>query len=292
VSGTGAFFARVARDWMAHRVPSLAAALAFYAVFSLAPLLVAAIGVAGYFFDEEAARSEVVAQFESFLGQRAGDTVEAMLTGTAAPERERAAALLGLAVLLFGASGVFGALQEALNAIWEVAPKAGAGWTTLLRRRFVSFAMVLGTGFLLLVSLLLSAALAAGSRWFAQIAPDAEALWRSIDGLVGIAVPTTLFALIFRYVPDARVAWRDVWVGAILTSALFALGRWGIGYYLGRKALDSTFGAAASLVVLVLWVYYSAHILFLGAEFTQALGDQRGARAVPPLPGAERAPAR
>ena len=285
-----AFLKQLVRDWMAHKIPRLAAAMAYYAFFSLAPLLIVAIGVASYFFEEAAARSEVVAQFQAFLGPGAAEAVSTLLAAPAAADAGGLAALLGLALLGFGASGVFGELQDALNTIWEVAPKPGASWTMFLRRRFLSFTMVLGSGFLLLVSLLLSAALAAGGRYVSQVLPGATALWQGIDLLVASGVPTLLFALIFRYVPDARVAWRDAWLGAIVTAFLIGVGRWAIGYYLGRQALDSTFGPAASLVVFILWVYYSSHILFFGAEVTQVLGDRRLARPVPPRAGAERVP--
>jgi membrane protein len=276
------------REWRKDRVPRLAAALAYYALFSLAPLLVVAIGVAGLFFGPDAARGEVVAQFSSLIGRPGAQAVEDLLASTGSPQKGATAALLGLATLLLGASGVFGELQEALNSIWNVEPKPHAGWRTFLRRRFLSFAMVLGSGFLLLVSLLVSAVLAATSRRFTFESPIAELSWSTANSLFGLVLPCVLFALIFKLVPDAKVAWRDVWVGAVLTAALFALGRFAIGYYLGRSALDSTYGAAASLVAVVFWVYYSAQILFAGAELTQVLARRRTGEAHAPKAGAER----
>jgi membrane protein len=174
-------------------------------------------------------------------------------------------------LLLLGASGVFGELQGAMNAIWRARPPRGRGVAWFLRRRFISFAMVLGTGFLLLVSLLLSAALAAAARLLDRLAPGAAPAWAVVNAIFGLLLPALLFALIFRYVPDAPVGWRQAFTGAVFSAVLFALGRYAIGYYLGRSALDSTFGAAASLVAVVAWVYYSAQILFLGAELSRAL---------------------
>jgi membrane protein len=279
--------AETGREWEKDRIPRLAAALAYYALFSLAPLLVVAIGVAGFFFGRDAAQGEVVAQFSSLIGRAGAKAIEDLLASTGSPGKGATAALLGTATLLIGASGVFGELQEALNNIWNVEPKPSAGWKTFLRRRFLSFAMVLGSGFLLLVSLLLSAFVAATSRRFTFSSPAAEVTWSTANSLFGLLLPCILFALIFKLVPDAKVAWRDVWVGAVLTAALFALGRAAIGYYLGRSALDSTYGAAASLVAVVFWVYYSAQILFSGAELTQVLARRRTGQATAPRAGAE-----
>jgi membrane protein len=288
VAELGATLRETAREWSDDQVPRLAAALAYYALFSLAPLLVVAIGIAGAIFGAEAARGEVVAQFSSFIGRPGAEAVEALLASTGSAEKGTIAAILGFLALLLGASGVFGELQGAMNIIWDVQPKPGAGWKRFLLRRFVSFAMVLGSGFLLLVSLLLSATLAAAGRYLTARAPDAEFWVSSLSSLLGLVVPAVLFALIFKLVPDARVAWRDVWAGALVTASLFALGRWAIGYYLGRTALDSTFGAAASLVAVVAWVYYSAQILFVGAELTQVLSKRRTARSHVPRAGAEK----
>jgi len=283
----GRLLADVGREWSGDRVPRLAAALAYYALFSLAPLLVITIGVAGFFFGREAARGEIVAQFSSLIGRPGAEAVQALLASTGSPGQGATAALVGLVTLLIGASGVFGELQDAMNAIWNVRPRPGVGLKAFVRRRFLSFAMVLGSGFLLLVSLLLSAGLAAAERQLSIVAPTVEVLWSTANSLFGLALPLVLFALIFRLVPDAEVPWRDAWAGALVTAALFALGRTAIGYYLGRGAIDSTYGAAASLVAVVLWVYYSAQILFLGAELTQVLGRRRDHRASSPRPGAQ-----
>jgi len=284
----GSTVAAVAREYRADRVPRLAAALAYYALFSLAPLLVVAVAIAGIVFGREAAQGEVVAQFQGFLGRTGAEAVEALLASTGSAATGAAAAAIGLLALLVGASGVFGELQDAMNSIWDVAPRRGASWKLFFRRRFVSFAMVLGSGFLLLVSLLLSAALAAAGKYFTRLAPQGELLASTAISLAGIALPAVLFALIFKLVPDAKVAWRDAWTGALVTAMLFALGRTAIAYYLGRSALDSTYGAAGSLVAVVAWVYYSAQILFVGAELTQVLERQRTAHAHAPRAGAEK----
>jgi membrane protein len=284
----GATIAAVGREWSADKVPRLAAALAYYALFSLAPLLVVAVGVAGLVFGRDAAQGEIVAQFQTFIGRPGAEAVQSLLASTGSPEKGALAAILGLLTLLLGASGVFGELQDAMNAIWDVAPRRGAGWKLFFRRRFVSFAMVLGTGFLLLVSLLLSAGLAAAGRYLSSLAPRGELLFSTALAVGGLVLPAILFALIFKLVPDAKVAWRDVWAGALFTAMLFALGRWAIAYYLGRSALDSTYGAAGSLVAVVAWVYFSAQILFIGAELTQVLEKRRTERGHAPRAGAEK----
>jgi membrane protein len=284
----GATVGAVGREWIDDRVPRLAAALAYYALFSLAPLLVVAVAIAGMVFGRDAAQGEIVAQFQGFLGHAGAEVVQNLLASTGSTERGAFAAGIGLLMLFLGASGVFGELQDAMNSIWDVAPRRGASWKQFLRRRFISFAMVLGSGFLLLVSLLLSAALAAAGRYFLRLAPGSEFFANSTIALAGLALPAVLFALIFKLVPDAKVAWRDVWAGALVTAMLFALGRWAIAAYLGRSALDSTYGAAGSLVAVVAWVYYSAQILFVGAELTQVLERQRTDRAHEPRPGAEK----
>ena len=280
--------AAVGREWSADRVPRLAAALAYYALFSIAPLLVVAVAIAGIVFGRDAAQGEVVAQFQGFLGRPGAEAVQDLLASTGSAAAGALAATIGLLALLLGASGVFGELQDAMNSIWDVAPRRGASWKLFFRRRFVSFAMVLGSGFLLLVSLLLSAALAAAGRYFTRIAPQGELFAATTISLIGLALPALLFALIFKLVPDAKVAWRDAWTGALVTAMLFALGRWAIAYYLGRSALDSTYGAAGSLVAVVAWVYYSAQILFIGAELTQVLERRRTERAHAPRAGAEK----
>jgi membrane protein len=277
----------VAAEWKRDQVQRLAAALAYYALFSLAPLLIVVIGVAGFLFGREAARGELVSQFDELIGVHGARAVEELLAAAGTPGSGVAAASIGLALLLFGASGVFGELQSALNSIWNVEARPGASWKTILRRRFVSFAMVLGSGFLFLVSLAFHAAMAGAERWLGERLPGWAGVWSSVNGVLGLALPVALFALIFRLIPDAEVAWRDAWAGAVVTASLFALGRVAIGEYLGRGAVSSAYGAAGSLVAVVVWVYYSAQILFVGAELTQVLGRRRSEHLARPKPGAE-----
>jgi membrane protein len=191
------------------------------------------------------------------------------------------ATVVAVITLLFGASGVFGQLQDALNTVWGVEPKEGRGVWGFIKDRFLSFVAVVGTGFLLLVSLVLSSALAAVGKWFSGVLPLPEAVLQALNFLVSFVVITGLFALIFKVLPDARVAWRDVWVGAALTALLFTIGKFAIGVYLGKSNVASAYGAAGSLVIVLVWVYYSAQILLYGAEFTQVYANRRGERIVP-----------
>jgi membrane protein len=189
--------------------------------------------------------------------------------------------IVGIVVLLFGASGVFGELQAALNTVWEVQPKPDRGLWGMIKDRFFSFTMVLGVGFLLLVSLLLSAALSAVGRFLSERLPGGEALWQVLNFVISLGVVTSLFALIFKVVPDVKIEWRNVWIGAAVTALLFTLGKFLLGLYLGKASFASMYGAAGSLVVLVVWVYYSAQILFLGAEFTQVYARHNGSNMRP-----------
>jgi membrane protein len=267
-------------EWMADKAPRLGAAMAFYAILSLSPFLVIAVGIAGLIYGGDAV-SAIQAQFEGLVGSEAGRVIGEVIARTDEPAEGLAASLFGLATLLVGASGVFGQLQDALNTIWEVEPRPGRGILAVVRDRFFSFTMVLGTGFLLLVSLLLSAALAAAGGYFEARIPGGAALWEAIHALASLAVVTGLFALIYRVVPDAEIAWRDVWIGAAVTALLFVAGKVGIGLYLGRGSVGSAYGAAGTLLVLLVWIYYSTQILFLGAEFTQVYANRYGSRIEP-----------
>lgn len=267
--------------WLDDRAMSLAASLAFYTVLSLAPLLVVAVSLAGLVFGEAAARGEIVQQLRGMLGPEGGAAVESILAHSKEPGTNVLSAVIGIVVLLFGASGVFGELQDSLNAIWGVKSKPGQGVMGIVKARFFSFAMVLGVAFLLLVSLLLSAALHALGVFLGNGLPGGVALWVGINFVVSFGVVTLLFALIFKVVPDVRIRWRDVWPGAAFTALLFTIGKSLIGLYLGRASVGSPYGAAGSLVVLVVWLYYSAQILFLGAEFTQVYAGRFGSRIEP-----------
>lgn len=268
-------------DWNEDKAPRLAAALAYYTAFSLAPLLVIAIAIAGLVFGEEAARGQVSAQIQGLLGPDGAEAVETMIAGASKQSSGIIATIIGFVTLLFGASGLFGQLKDAMNTIWEVQPKPGQGIMSTIKRNFFSFTMVLGTGFLLLVSLMVSAVLSGVVGYFQGMLPGADWLWMVVNFLVGFAVTTAVFALIFKIIPDVEIAWGDVWLGAAVTSLLFSVGRFALGWYLGNGSFSSSYGAAASLVIVLLWVYYTAQILFLGAEFTQVYARRYGSRIEP-----------
>jgi len=268
-------------DWSKDDATRLAAALAYYTVLSIAPLLVVAVSVAGLVFGEEAARGQIAAQLSGVVGPQAGEGIQTLLSNAKSPDEGVLGSIIGLVVLLFGASGVFGELQASMNEIWKVEPKPGMGVLGFLRARFFSFSMVLGVAFLLLVSLMLSAVLAGIGGAFTSALPGGAWLWEGVNFFVALGVITVLFALIFKVVPDVKIEWRDVWIGAAVTALLFSIGKFGLGLYLGRASVASPYGAAGSLIVLVIWVYYAAQILFMGAEFTQVYARHRGSRIEP-----------
>jgi membrane protein len=275
------FFWHLFRDtfnnWLEDRALRMGAALAYYSVFSMAPLLLIVIGVASQIFSKEEARKQILGEIATTVGQSASDSLEKILEHAGGATNGIFATIIGVAILLFGASGVFAELQDALNNIWKVKPKPGLGLFSLARDRLLSFTVVLGTGFLLLVSLVLSAALAALGAWMNHAVPGMAWLWQSLNALLSFLVVALLFAMIFKILPDAKIDWRDVWVGSAVTAALFTVGKAGIGAYLGHSGLTETYGAAGSVVVLLMWVYYSALILLFGAEFTHvyALNTRR-----------------
>jgi len=270
-----------ASTWIDDNAPRLAAALAYYALLSLAPLIVLALAVAGFAFSEEAARGGIAQELGGLVGDAGAVAVENIVKNAKAPAAGVFSTIAGIVVLLFGASGVFGELQSALNAIWEVAPKPGRGIGGLVRDRLFSFAMVMGVAFLLLVSLIASALLAAVGHFLSDALPGGELVWQVVNLAISLGIIASLFTLMFKTVPDAKVAWRDAWIGGAVTALLFTLGKFGIGLYLGKSAVSSSYGAAGSLVLLVVWVYYSASILLFGAEFTQVFATAYGSRIVP-----------
>ena len=257
----------------------LAASLAYYTIFSIAPLLLIAIAIAGLAFGKAEAQHEIVAQLHSLFGAAGSKAIEDMLLSAAKPKTGVLAIVIGFATLLFGAAGVFGQLKDALNTIWNVEPKKGGGFAGLIKDRFLSFAMVLGVGFLLLVSLVVDAALASIGKFAEARLPGGETVWQILQLVVSFGVITVLFALIFRFLPDVRVEWHDVWFGAAFTAFLFVLGKFGLGLWLGKGSVGSAYGAAGSLVVLLLWIYWSANILFFGAECTQVYARTHGSKA-------------
>ena len=265
--------------WNEVNAPRLGAALAYYTILSIAPLLVVCISIAGLVFSAKVAQSDVVAQVQALVGPKGGEILQGLLLDAGKLSSGLTAAGIGFVVLLFGASGVFSELRDSLNNVWNVKNTTSSGIVAMIRYRFVSFAMVLGIGFLLLVSLLLSAALAAAGKFFGGFLPLPEAVLHLINAVISFAGVTLLFALLYKVVPDVRIEWRDVWVGAAVTSALFAVGKLLIGLYLGKTSVGSAYGAAGSLVVFLVWVYYSAQIFFLGAAFTQVYSERHGSRA-------------
>jgi membrane protein len=276
----GGLLKQTGRDYLEDKAPRLAAALAYYALFALAPLLLVLIAVAGLAFGDDAARSAVTGQVRALLGDQGGDFVDGMLDGAGTARGGKAAALLGTVALLVGAGGVFVQLQDALNTVWEVKPKPGLPWSVRVRNRLSTYALVMALAFLLLVSLAASAAIAALSRWNDALAgPDW--LWFALDAALSLAALTCLFAVLFKALPDAKVKWREVWVGAAATAALFSVGKVLLGLYLGRPSATAAFGSASALVLVVLWVYWCAQLVLLGAEFTQAYARWEGDAIVP-----------
>ena len=267
--------------WRADKAPRLAAALAYYTLFSLAPLLVIAIGVAGLLFGREMAQSQVLVSLQELIGPRAADALQSVIENTARPRSGVIATVAGVVTLWFGASGVFNQLKDALNTIWGVRPKPGRGLWWALKARLESFLMVLTIGLLLVLSLIVSAILAAVVEFLGRWLPGGASIWQTMDLVGTLLIVTTLFAIIYKVLPDVKLAWSDVWIGAVVTAVLFALGRYLIGLYLSRVGVASLYGAAGSLVVILLWVYYSAQILLFGAEFTYVFATRYGSRVVP-----------
>jgi membrane protein len=262
--------------------PSLGAALAYYTVFSLAPLLTIAIAIAGFFFGKEAAQGQIFDELRGLIGAEGGKAVEEMVqSASARPTTGIVATVLSVFLLLFGASGVFGQLQTSLNAIWDIKPKPGRGLFGMIRDRLLSFGFTLVVGFLLLVSLLLTATISFVADWIGGLMPGTEALAQIFNLVLSLAMITLLFAMIFKFLPDAKIAWRDVWIGAFLTALLFTAGKFALGIYLAKSDVASSYGAVGSLIVLLLWVYYSSQILFFGAEFTQVYANRFGSRVAP-----------
>lgn len=269
------------KEWNEDRASRLSAALAYYTVFSISPLLIIALAVAGQFFDQNAVRNELMAQIGGLVGQQGAEMVELMLESAGKPADSLIASVIGVVVLLLGASGVFGELQSALNTIWEVAPKPERGLIDTIKIRFLSFTMVIGVGFLLLVSLMVSTILSILNNFLANSIQPVLFLLQFMNTVVSLGAITFIFALIFKFVPDVKIAWRDVWLGAFVTALLFTIGKLAIGFYLGSSSVTSTYGAAGSLVIILLWVYYSTQILFFGAEFTQVYANQYGSLVRP-----------
>jgi membrane protein len=276
----GALLKETVAQWQNDEAPRQAASLALYTLLSIAPLLILSIKVAGLALGDEAARGQISQQIGGLVGAQAGEAIEAMVANARSPGQGLVGSIVGLVVLIFGASGVFGELQTSLNNIWDVKPRPGRGVLGFLRDRFFSFTMVLGVAFLLLVSLVVSAALITVTEHFGSLVP-LPGLMQVLNFALALGISAVLFALIFKVVPDAKIAWRDVWVGAFVTALLFSAGKILLAWYVGRSATVSPFGAAGSLVALIVWVYYSAQLLFFGAEFAQVYATRFGSHIVP-----------
>jgi membrane protein len=262
--------------WQADNAPRLGAALAYYTLFSLAPLLIIAIAIAGFAFGHDAAQGRIVEELRGLVGPVGAQAVEELIRNSRKPEAGLVATLLGLLTLFLGATGVFTELKNALNDVWDVKAPSQGLWG-MIRTRLAAFALVLVVGFLLLVSLVVSAALSAAETVLDGMVPTTTL--QLLNAGLSLIVITMLFAFIYKYLPDTYVSWRDVWVGAALTSALFTIGKYLIGLYLGRSSLTSAYGAAASIVILMVWVYYAAQVFFYGAELTHAYARHYGSRA-------------
>ena len=270
-------------EWLEDQVPQLGAALAYYTVFSLAPLVLLLLAIVGFIFhnDPAGAWRKMTEQMSYFLDKSALDVVANIAQTAAQPSKGMSATIIGILLALFGASGVFGQLQNALNTIWGVKAKPGAGIVGFIRSRFLSFAMVAGVCFLLLVSLVFESLLKGFSHYIQAIFPGGIVIALVVYSIFDLALVVLLFALIFKFLPDVKIQWRDVWIGALMTAIFFAIGKWALGLYLGSGAAASAYGVASSLITLLLWIYYSSQILLFGAEFTQVYAARAGRALVP-----------
>src|SRR5256886_8687654 len=270
-------------EWLDDKVPQLGAALAYCTVLSLAPLLLWLLAIVGFLFrnDPAGAWQKVTEQMSYFLDKSAIEVVQGIAQKASQPNKGVLATIIGILLALFGASGVFGQLQNALNTIWGVKAKPGAGIGEFIRSRFLSFAMVAGVCFLLLVSLVIEGLLKGFSHYIQAALPGGLAIAVSVYLIFDFAVVVALFGMIFKILPDVKTRWRDVWVGAIMTAIFFVIGKWGLGLYLGSGTAASAYGAASSLVTLLLWAYYSSQILLFGAEFTHVYASEFGAQLEP-----------
>jgi len=270
-------------EWLEDKVPQLGAALAYYTVFSLAPLVLLLLAMVGFLFrnDPAGAWQKVTEQMSYFLDKSAIDVVQGIAQKASQPNKGVVATSIGILLALFGASGVFGQLQDALNTIWGVKTKPGVGIMGFIRSRFLSFAMVAGVCFLLLVSLVLESLLKSFSHYVQAMLPGGIVIALVVYSIFDLGVVVLLFASIFKFLPDVKIQWRDVWIGALMTAIFFAVGKWALGLYLGSGAAASAYGAASSLITLLLWIYYSSQILLFGAEFAQVYAARAGRALVP-----------
>ena len=267
--------------WWDDNTLRLSAALSFYTLFSLAPLLTIAVAIAGLVVDEKVVQDEVLGRFKGLIGTPGADAIASMLESASQPVQGTIATVVSLVTLVIVSMGLFSELQDALNFIWRITPKKNAALWGAIKSRFLPFMLVIGTGFLLLVSLIMSAFLAALSKFGLQAVPGPQVILTFMDVAVSLPVITLLFALMFKVLPDGYIAWMDVWFGALVTGTLFMIGKWVIGLYLGSTAMASMYGAASSLMIMLAWVYYSALIFFWGAELTCVYAHEYGSCIAP-----------
>ena len=270
-----------ASAWWFDDCTRMGASLAFYTLFAIAPVLLMAIAIAGFVFGDEAVRGEIVGQLDHLVGREGAAAIQALLEGASQKRSGTVATVLGGFTFLLTSTGAFLELQVAFNTIWRVKPRPGTQLKAFVIDRVRSFGLVVAIGFLLLVSLTVSAALAALNTWLSSLSPTNTTLWTIVNALVSMAVTTGLFAILFRFVPDVRLRWRDVTTGAVVTAVLFSIGQQVIGWYLGQSTVASSYGAAGSVMVLLLWVYYSCQIVLFGAEFTRVWAARHGTKVKP-----------
>lgn len=267
------------QEWNEDEVPRLAAALAYYTAFAIAPLLIVVIAIVGLVYGEQAVEGEIVRQIQSEVGQDAAAVVQDLIENAYQGGGGIISTIISIGALLLGALGVFDQLQAALNKIWDAAPDTTSGWWLIVRRKLISFGMLLVIGFLLLVSLLAGAFIATLNVYVENLLPSVQIVGFVVNTVVSFGITTALFALIFRMLPDTDIEWNEVWVGATITTLLFAMGRMVLGLYLANSSVSSVYGAAGSFVVILLWVYYSAQIILFGAEFTQVYARRKRKKA-------------
>lgn len=269
------------KEWREDKASRHGAALAYYAVFSIGPLLIIVISIAGFVFGKEAVEGELVGRIEGLVGTAGAEAIQTMVKSASEPGAGILATLIGIVTLSLSASGLFANLQDSLNTLWGVTLKPGLGLLVTIKERLLSFSMVLGVGFLLLVSLVVNALLAVLGDVLRDYLPGGTLVWQVVNFAISIAVITLLFAMIYKALPDARIAWSDVWLGALITALLFIVGQIAIGFYLGNSDFGSSYGAAGSLVAVLVWIYYSSQILFFGAELTQVYAKSYGSGITP-----------
>ncbi|MGD1919783.1 MAG: YihY/virulence factor BrkB family protein [Pleurocapsa sp.] len=277
----GQLLQKTFQEWQKDKASRIAAALAYYTVFSISPLLVIAIAIAGAFFGQDTAQEQITEQLTGLVGEDGIEPILLALNNISQPKVRGLASLISIGVLVLGASGIFAQLQDALNTVWKVQPQPGQGILPFLRKRLSSFLMVLAIGFLLMLSLVLSTVVTTLSKYRVDSLPGSQILWENLDFVVSLGLMTFLFGLMFKYVPDVTIAWKDVFVGSIITALLFIFGKFLLGVYIRQGSLGSAYGAAGSLIVFLAWVYYSAQIILLGAEFTQVYSQMYGSKIRP-----------